>query len=144
MTETELPESRDKTILIVDDDENIRELLGFIVKKEGFRFDTAVNGREGIEKVRKVKPDLILLDLMLPEVSGFEVLRQLQVGETRDIPIIVITGRYMDRSTAEMIGREPNVVEFMEKPIRSNMLGGVLHRILKTRPPGGAESGVRQ
>lgn len=136
MTETELQDSRDKTILIVDDDENIREILEVIVKKEGFRLESAVNGREGIEKAQKGNPNLILLDLMLPEVSGLEVLRLLQSWETRNIPIIVITGRYMDRSTAEMIRREPNVVEFMEKPIRPNTLGGVLHRILKTRPPG--------
>ncbi|MDD5629125.1 MAG: response regulator, partial [Elusimicrobia bacterium] len=104
MTDGEgLVASSTKLIMVVDDDESVRDLLGFVIKKEGFRLEMAADGEEGLNKVQTLLPDLILLDLMLPRYGGFEVLRQLQTGETAKIPIIIITGRYTDRSTAEMI-----------------------------------------
>ncbi len=136
MVPAEAGKSQDKVIMIVDDDESVREFLGFVVKKEGFKIDTAADGEEGMEKIKVVKPNLILLDLMMPRYGGFEVLRQLQTNpETAPIPIIVITGRYTDRTTAEMIRQESNVVDFLEKPIKPAVLGMSLHKILKTRPP---------
>lgn len=124
----------DKLILIVDDDEAVRELIEFVVKKEGFRVESAGDGEEGIGKVQKLLPDLVVLDLMLPRYGGFEILRQLQIGETANIPIVIVTGRYTDRTTAEMIRQESNVLDFMEKPIKPQVLATVLHRILKTTP----------
>jgi DNA-binding response OmpR family regulator len=124
----------DHLIMVVDDDDSVRELLEFIVKKEGFKVETAADGEEGLHKIRELKPSLILLDLMLPRYGGFEVLRQLQDGETARIPIIIITGRYTDRSTAEMIKQESNVLDFMEKPIKPPVLVMALHKLLKTRP----------
>ena len=121
--------------MIVDDDDSVRELLEFVVKKEGFKTETAADGEEGIEKIQKLLPDLIILDLMLPRYGGFEVLRQLQAGETARIPIVIITGRYTDRTTSEMIRQESNVMDFLEKPIKPAVLGVALHKILKTRPP---------
>jgi len=129
-----LSKSSEKLILIVDDDESVRDLLEFIVKKEGFRVETASDGQEAIEKAKKLFPDLILLDLMLPRYGGFEILRELQGDETSKIPIIIITGRYTDRSTSEMIKQEINVVEFIEKPVKTNVLAATLHKILKTTP----------
>jgi len=130
-----LAEPKDKTILIVDDDESVLELLRFIVGKEGFQCLSAEDGVKAIEAVGAKHPDLVLLDLMLPRYGGFEVLRRLQMGETSGIPIVVITGRYTDRSTVEMIRNESNVAEFLEKPIRAATLGPLLHRILHTRSP---------
>lgn len=134
-----------KIVLIVDDDDSVRELLEFIVKKEGFQVESAADGEEAISKIEKVLPDLVILDLMLPRYGGFEVLRQLQTGETSGIPIVIITGRYTDRTTAEMIRQESNVMDFMEKPIKSAVLAMALHKILKTKPPelgGGAAGGA--
>lgn len=131
----ELTLSSGKLIMIVDDDESVRELLEFIVKKEGFKVDTAADGEEGIRKIQELLPDLILLDLMLPRYGGFEVLRQLQTGDTARIPIIIITGRYTDRTTSEMIRQESNVMDFLEKPVKPAVLGMALHKILKTKPP---------
>jgi len=129
-----LSKSSERLILIVDDDESVRDLLEFIIKKEGFRVETASDGQEAIEKAKKLFPDLILLDLMLPRYGGFEILRELQGDETSKIPIIIITGRYTDRSTSEMIKQEINVVEFIEKPVKTNVLAATLHKILKTTP----------
>jgi len=124
-----------KLILIIDDDESVCELLEFMVVKEGFRAETALDGEEGIHKVRELLPDLVILDLMLPRYGGFEVLREMQTGATAEIPIVVVTGRYTDRSTAEMIRQESNVMDFLEKPIRPAVLAMSLHKILKTTPP---------
>ena len=130
-----LANPEDKLVVVIDDDDSVRELLEFIVKKEGFRTDTASDGEAGLEKITQVMPDLVILDLMLPRYGGFEVLRQLQSGETARIPIIIVTGRYTDRTTAEMIRQESNVMDFLEKPIKAGVLGTTLHKILKTRPP---------
>ncbi|GAB4032049.1 MAG: hypothetical protein Fur0012_10100 [Elusimicrobiota bacterium] len=132
--EGNLSRPQDKLVLIVDDDDSIRELLEFIVKKEGFRIEKASDGRSAIEKAKTLNPDLILLDLMLPGYGGFEILRELQAYETSSIPIIIITGRYADRTTVELIKQEPNVKEFVEKPIKVNVLSALIHKILKTKP----------
>lgn len=124
----------DKLVLIVDDDESVRELIEFIVKKEGFRIDRAADGEEALNKARAIGPDLILLDLMLPKFGGFEILRELQTDETAGIPIVIITGRYTDRSTSDMIKQEPNVREFIEKPVKPAILSALLHKLLKTQP----------
>jgi len=125
----------DKLVLIVDDDESVRELIEFVVKKEGFRADKAVDGEEALQKARQISPDLILLDLMLPKFGGFEILRELQSDETVSIPIVIITGRYTDRSTSDMIKQEPNVRDFIEKPVKPQILSALLHKLLKTQPP---------
>ncbi len=124
----------DKTVLIVDDDDSVRELLEFVVKKEGFKVEKAVDGEEALNKARQVLPDLILLDLMLPKFGGFEILRELQNDETSGIPIVIITGRYTDRSTADMIRQEPNVKDFFEKPVKPQLIAAILHKVLKTQP----------
>ncbi|MBU2530246.1 MAG: response regulator [Elusimicrobia bacterium] len=123
----------DKLILIVDDDDSVRELLEFLVKKEGFRTETAANGQEALDKVRKHEPDLMLLDLMLPKFGGFEIVRELQV-DAGDIPIVIITGRYTDRSTSDIIKLESNVRDFIEKPVKPPVLTSLIHKILNTQP----------
>ncbi len=123
----------DKLILIVDDDDSVRELLEFLVKKEGFKTETAADGQEALDQARKHEPDLILLDLMLPKFGGFEIVRELQI-DASDIPIIIITGRYTDRSTSDMIKLESNVKDFIEKPVKPPVLTALIHKILSTRP----------
>ena len=125
----------DKLVVIVDDDDSVRELIEFLVKKEGFRAETASDGEAGIAKIQQTRPNLVVLDLMLPRYGGFEVLRQLQQSEeTARIPIVVVTGRYTDRSTAEMIRQESNVMDFIEKPIKPTLFSVALHKIMGTRP----------
>lgn len=129
------PSETAKLVLIIDDDDGVRELLTFLVKKEGYRVECAVDGEDGFQKAERLKPDLILLDLMMPRYGGFEVLRQLQSSELARVPIVIITGRYTDRSTAEMIRQESNVVDFLEKPLKPNVLAATLERLLKPRSP---------
>jgi len=127
----------EKLILIVDDDESILEMLDLLVRKEGFKAETAADGAEAIKKAKALHPDLILLDLMLPKRSGLEVLRELQDSDTADIPIIIVTGRCLDHSTAEMIKRESNIRELLEKPIKVHVLGSLMNTLLKGRGNGG-------
>jgi len=127
--------SSDKLILIVDDDKGVRELLQIIVEKEGFKTAMAEDGHEALQKARALVPHLILLDLMLPGPGGFEVVHELQQEETAAIPVVMMTGRFMDQSTAEMIKREANVREYLEKPLKTAALAALLHRLLKTQPP---------
>jgi len=130
-----------KLILVIDDDEGIRDLLAFAVKKEGYRVETAEDGEEGLSKALSLRPDLLILDLMLPRYGGFELLRELQRGDSAKTPIIVVTGRYTDRSTVDLIRQESNVVELMEKPIKINALLLALQRNLAPRVPVDASEG---
>lgn len=120
-----------KLVLVIDDDDGVRELLTFLIKREGYRVECAVDGEDGFQKAERLKADLIFLDLMMPRYGGFEVLRQLQSGGLARIPIVVVTGRYIDRSTSEMIRQESNVVDFLEKPLKPNVLSATLERLLK-------------
>lgn len=124
----------EKLILVVDDDRGVRELLQIILQREGFRTEVAEEGAEAIQKARSCAPDLILLDLMLPKANGLEVVRELQGDETGSIPIVIMTGRAMDHSTAEMFRRETNVREYLEKPVKTALLAALMHKLLKTRP----------
>jgi two-component system alkaline phosphatase synthesis response regulator PhoP len=81
-------------ITIVEDEEDIREILQYTLTREGFEVDCAADGSTGLEMIRRNPPDLVLLDLMLPDVEGLEVCRQLKADrETRDIAIIMVTAK---------------------------------------------------
>ena len=130
-----LIEPAEKLILLVDDDESLLDLMEHVVRKEGFRTDRAADGIEAIRKVEALNPVLIILDFMLPKKGGYEVLRDLQAGGRGQIPVIVLTGRHMDRKNVEMMRLEPNVREFIEKPLRPAIMASLIHNLLKTRPP---------
>jgi CheY-like chemotaxis protein len=126
----------EKLVLLVDDDESLLDLMEHVVKHEGFRTDRAEDGPEALRKAQALNPDVMVLDMMLPGLGGYEVLRQLQASGCGDIPIIVVTGRAMDAQGIELIRQESNVKEFMAKPVRPPMLAATLHRLLNTQPPG--------
>lgn len=134
MTDQGLADPKGKTILLVDDDKSLLDLVEIMVKREGFKVERASDGREAVQKIAAISPSLIVLDFMLPGMGGFEVLKELQTGDSRDIPVLVITGRKVDPQTREMIKQEPNVKEYLEKPIRQVQLISLLHKILGTRP----------
>ncbi|MBI3552310.1 MAG: response regulator [Elusimicrobia bacterium] len=135
LPEPDLGDPGEKLVLLVDDDESLLDLMEHVVKKEGFRTDRATDGNEALTKARALNPDLMILDFMLPGLGGYEVIRELQASGNGDIPVIVITGRHMDRKNIEMVRLESNVKEFMEKPLRPAILASTIHTLLKTRPP---------
>lgn len=81
-----------KTILIIEDDKFLRELIAQKLNKEEYNISEAIDGEEGIKKVKEEKPDLVLLDLILPGIDGFEVLSQMKENpETKSIPVIILS-----------------------------------------------------
>ena len=125
----------EKLILVIDDDLSILDLLEHAIQKQGFKVERAMDGNEALEKAESLLPNLIILDFMLPGLSGFEIIHRLQGSETAKIPVLIITGRRMDPKNIHLIKQEPNIREFIEKPIRVLMLTTAIHRILHTRPP---------
>jgi CheY-like chemotaxis protein len=125
---------KEKLVLLVDDDESLLDLMEHFIKHEGFRTDRAEDGPEALRKAQALSPDIMILDMMLPGLGGYEVLRQLQASGCGDIPIIVVTGRAMDPQGIELIRQESNVKEFLAKPVRPAVLAAALHRLLHTQP----------
>ena len=81
-----------KTILVIEDDKFLRELISQKLSKEGFKLSEAMDGEEGAKKIQQEKPDLILLDLILPGMDGFEVLSQVkQDPALSEIPVIILS-----------------------------------------------------
>jgi len=124
----------DKLVLIIDNDETILDWLYYIVSKEGFKVEQAADGEEALDKARLLRPGLILLNPMLPQFCGIEILRKLQEDDTAGTPIVIVSGRRLDRDTLETLKREPNVKDCVDKLVRPEVLAALLHDLLKTRP----------
>jgi len=77
-SEIKLEQSENKLVLVVDDEETILEFLEYYLKQQGFKVDTAVDGQQVLEKIKNNKPDLVILDAMLPKRSGYEIVKTLQ------------------------------------------------------------------
>jgi DNA-binding response OmpR family regulator len=129
-----LTSAAEKRILIVDDEPGIIECLKVLLQKEGFQLETAADGQDALQKILKLRPDLILLDLKLPKVQGLEILRILQANDAGHIPIFIITGAMSNRETEQMLKQEPNVKGFYPKPINAGLLAMNIHSLLRTRP----------
>ena len=106
-----------KSILIVDDDEDIRSLLSYNLEKSGFNVDIACNGKECLSKLKSKKPNLILLDVMMPEMDGLEVCEQIKSERTNsDILICFLTARGEDYS--QIAALEAGGDDYVTKPIK--------------------------
>jgi CheY-like chemotaxis protein len=98
------PGTRKPTVLVIDDDRAATDLVQVILENEGYEVLKAFQGKDGIELAARERPDLIILDLIMPETSGFQVAYQLkQIPATRSIPIIVLTSMEMDEGTQEQL-----------------------------------------
>ena len=110
-----------KKILVVDDEENIRKLLEARLKANQYLVITASTGAEALEKAESEAPDLILLDIMMPELDGLEVLRKLKSKfETSSIPVIMLTGK-MDTGTI-FNAQELEAKDYIIKPFEPQEL----------------------
>lgn len=110
-----------RTILVVDDSPTERFVLGDILSKHGYQVLTAESGEEAIEKSRKLKPDLILMDVVMPGLNGFQATRALSRDEeTKHIPVIVCTSK--GQETDRIWGLRQGAREYMVKPIKQDDL----------------------
>lgn len=83
-----------RRILCIEDEPEMIDLISLILERRGFEVLGAVGGQEGLDAVRREKPDLVLLDLMMPDVDGWEVYRQMKADEElKDIPVVVVTAK---------------------------------------------------
>lgn len=126
-------EAKDKRVLVIDDDESICFFLKVLLEKEGFKVEVAYDGELGVKVVNAQKVDLIVLDWMMPVFSGFDVIKLLQTGEHKSIPVIIITARLTDQNTIKMIQKEMNVAGFMSKPIQNEAFISKVHEVLGTK-----------
>ena len=109
-------------ILVVDDEEPNVKLLGSLLRVEGYEIETASNGREAVEKVKAVSPDLVLMDIMMPEMDGYEACSLIKNdAESAHIPVVIVTA-LSDRES-KLRGLEVSANEFLTKPIdRSELI----------------------
>lgn len=118
-----------KRILIVDDEPFIVEAVAFALHRAGYDCLEAYDGDEALRKARSEKPDLILLDIMLPRMNGYQVCRLLKFDEEyRNIPIIMLTARTQERD--RVLGRETGADAYVTKPFEMDDLLGLIAKLL--------------
>lgn len=129
-------------ILIAEDEDSLATLLNYNLEKEGYAVSLAVDGEEALMMINERLPDLILLDWMLPKVSGIEVCRRLRARtETRNIPIIMLTAR--GEETDRIRGLDTGADDYIVKPFSMSELSARIRAVLRRLRPGLAEDRVR-
>jgi len=119
-----------RTILLVDDDPDIREFISFNLDKEGFKVETAKNGAEGVELCKKHKPDLVLLDVMMPGMDGIEACELIRATpEIANTLIAFLSARGEDYS--QVAGFESGADDYITKPIRPKVLVSRIKALLR-------------
>ncbi len=119
-----------KRILCVEDDQEMIDLIRLILGRRGFELKGAAGGREGLRMVREELPDLVLLDLMMPDMDGWEVYQQMKADEkTRNIPVIVVTAKAqnIDRVLGMHIA---HVDDYITKPFSPQELLASVEKVL--------------
>ena len=114
-------------ILIVDDEAHIVELVRLYLERDGFRVESASDGVHGLQLARELRPALIILDLMLPEVDGLEVCRQVRAES--DVPIVMLTAR--DEDIDKIVGLELGADDYLTKPFNPRELLARVKAILR-------------
>ena len=115
------------TILVVDDEPNIIELCKLYLEQESYRVEAATNGTEALLKLDAVHPNLVILDLMLPDIDGFEVCRQIR--KKSDVPILMLTARKED--VDKIVGLELGADDYLTKPFNPRELTARVKAVLR-------------
>ncbi len=124
------------SVLVVDDEVNMVDALRYVLTKEGFRVETASNGLEAVEVARRLRPELVVLDLMLPDLSGFEVCRRLR--RESSVPIIMLTAK--DDEVDKVAGLEMGADDYVTKPFSMReLVARVRAQIRRSEAAAGAE-----
>ena len=118
-------------VLVVDDEKDVVDLLTFILQKDGHTVVQAYNGQQALDKVEEDIPDLMILDVMMPEVDGYTVMTRLNESDaTRKIPIIILTAKGQMRDLFSMAS---NVAAYIEKAFDPKTLREKVNEILSSR-----------
>jgi two-component system response regulator VicR len=130
-----------KHILCIDDDPQVLMTLRLVLEHEDFQVTTASGGRQGLEAIRKLKPDLVLLDLMMPDMDGWEVYQQVKIDDAlKPIPIVIFTakGGTIDRSIGLQVAK---VDAYLTKPLSPQVLIRTVRQILDAKADKATGSG---
>jgi DNA-binding response OmpR family regulator len=121
--------STKKHILCIEDEAEMIELMRLVLEREGFEVTGAVGGEQGLKAMRHKKPDLILLDLMMPGIDGWEVYRQMRADkELMEIPVIIVTAKA--QSIDKVLGLQvAKVADYITKPFGPKELVGSIARV---------------
>ena len=114
-------------ILVVDDEQNIRDLASLYLEKEGFNVDEAATGREALTRFRQSPPAMVILDVMMPGMDGFEVCREIR--REHDVPILMLTARSED--VDKIVGLELGADDYMTKPFNPREMVARVKAILR-------------
>jgi two-component system response regulator VicR len=120
-----------RTVVCIEDEPEMIDLVRLILGRKGFELIGAVGGREGLETVRKIKPDLVLLDLMMPDIDGWEVYQQMKADDDlKGIPVIVVTAKAqsIDRVLGLHIAK---VDDYITKPFGPQELLESVRKVLE-------------
>lgn len=129
------------TILLVDDEEDILDFVGYNLRKEGFTVLTSLNGRDALKIAGKDVPQLILLDLMMPEMDGIETCQELKrIPELKDTIIVFFTARSEDFT--QILGLDAGADDYITKPIKPSVLISKVNSLLRRIPADVQESKV--
>lgn len=122
--------SNKKRILCIEDEAEMIELMRLVLEREGFEVTGAMGGEQGLKAMRQEKPDLILLDLMMPGIDGWEVYRQMRADkELTEIPVIIVTAKA--QSIDKVLGLQvAKVADYITKPFGPKELIGSIERVL--------------
>jgi len=127
------PAVKNEKIVIIEDEPDIREVLAYNLGRDGFRVTASADGEEGLELVRRESPDLVLLDLMLPGLDGFEVCRQLKTDPvTRAIPIVMVSARGEESDV--VLGLGLGADDYITKPFSPRELLARVKAVLRRGP----------
>lgn len=122
--------STHKKVLIVEDEQDILQLVKHYLEKEGFRPITAISGLDALKKIKEEKPDLVVLDLMLPEMDGLEVCKRLRsVPDTAMLPILMLTAKAEESDT--IVGLELGADDYVTKPFSPKALVARVKALLR-------------
>lgn len=130
-----------KKVLVVDDDKKIVDLIKLYLERDGYKVLTAYDGKEALEQARERRPDLIILDLMLPELDGLDVCRFLRAES--DVPIIMLTAKTMEED--KLLGLDMGADDYVSKPFSPRELVARVRAVLRRaqlEPKGPAEMTV--
>jgi CheY-like chemotaxis protein len=118
-----------RRILVVDDDPRLLHVVSMYLSIEGYDVDTAANGEEGLQRLEALRPDLVILDVMMPGIDGLEACRRIKSNpETRHIPVVLFTA--LSRTDDVESGRAAGANRFINKPFSLIGLGAVIRSFL--------------
>lgn len=130
-----------KTILVIEDEKNIQELLRFNLEEEGYRVLCASSGDRGLETANREKPDLILLDVMLPGISGTDVLKSIRAKpQMAAVPILMLTARGQEAD--KVLALELGADDYVTKPFGTRELSARVKALLRRSKPAFSSSGL--